>query len=179
MRFLLAAGMAAVLMGLSASANAQGVPEGSYRRTCTNVRMDGETLKALCRNNKGSAFVTELHHPERCAGDIANINGILQCQPSAARPGTPGPGYGPAPAPGYGPGPAPGYSPGPGGPPPGYGPEHREGWQERCEHLRHRAHEIRERLRQYLSSDERREQEHRLWETREEYRNDRCGEWHD
>ena len=178
MKFLVAGSIALALIGLSPPAGAQGAPQGSYRATCTNVRMDGSTLKAICRTKAGGNQLTELHHPERC-GDISNNNGVLQCQPGAARtPETPGPGYGQAPGPGYGPGPG----PTPGGGPPGYGQERREGgWEgsERCERLRHRAREIRERLRYGLPPDEHREQEHRLWETRQEFLTERCGEWHD
>jgi hypothetical protein len=112
--------------------------------------------------------LTELHQVDRCVGDIANHNGLLQCQ------------YGQAPNPGYGQAPP----QGPGGPPPGYGPERREGWgpnrerEERCDRLRYRAREIRERLAYEAQPWEREGLERRLGETREEFRSD-CGEWRD
>lgn len=165
MRLVIAGSIALALVGMSPRADAQGVPPGSYQGTCTNIRMDGNKLKALCTNRAGGHVVTELRDPERCGGDIANINGILQCQPAR--------GYGQAPPPGYAPPP----ERGPVGPP-GYG-ERREGGEEHCDRLRHRARELRERLRYDLPPDERRETEHRLWEIREEFRNSRCGDWHD
>jgi hypothetical protein len=164
MKSLVAGLVAAALIGLASAAGAQGIPAGSYRGTCTNIRLDGDTLKAVCTSRSGSHLLTELHHPERC-GDIANNNGILQCLAGAPRAAEPPPAYGP---PGYAP---PAYGPGPA---PGSGPH-----EERCERLRHRAHELRERLRYELPPAERREVEHRLVDTREDFRNERCGEWRD
>jgi hypothetical protein len=127
--------------------------------------MDGATLKAFCRKTDGREELTELHDAARCP-DVVNNNGFLQCRVPPAQPG-----YGESA------GPAPGY----GGPPP-----YREGWRqgsgderrEHCDHLRHRAYEIRERLGYNLPPYEREELERRLSDTRQEFRSS-CGEWRD
>jgi hypothetical protein len=62
-----------------AAAQAQGVPQGSYLRTCTNVGVRGETLTAVCRNADGRQVQTSLPGVNRCVGDIGNNNGSLQC----------------------------------------------------------------------------------------------------
>jgi hypothetical protein len=70
----------------------------------------------------------------------------------AQAPVYPGPGYAPPPG-GY---PAPGYAP----PPPRYGEEH--GYRERCEHLRHEEHELRDRLAYAPYGEERERLQYRL-----------------
>jgi|HubBroStandDraft_6_1064221.scaffolds.fasta_scaffold142905_2 hypothetical protein len=155
------------LTGTISPASAQSAPQGTYLRTCTNVSLSGQTLRAHCRMDNGRDQLTELHDVGRCVGDIANHNGLLQCQ------------YGQAPNPSYGQGPP----QGPGGSPPGYGTEHREGWgpgrerEERCDRLRNSAREIRERLNYGSQPWEREGLERRLSETREEFRSNDCGEW--
>jgi len=62
-----------------AAAQAQGVPQGSYLRTCTNVGMRGETLTAACRNADGRQVHSSLSGVNRCVGDISYSNGSLQC----------------------------------------------------------------------------------------------------
>jgi hypothetical protein len=138
--------MAAItLLSLASSAHAQ-VPEGSYLRTCTDVRMEGRALVAVCRRADGREQRTVLNEVERCAGDIRNNNGFLQCN------------RGPVAAPGY---PPPPYAP----PPPRYG-EDREYW-ERCERWGHDEREIFERLQYTPPGEERERLEHRLREVRE------------
>ncbi|HZT88609.1 MAG TPA: hypothetical protein VFA12_11610 [Stellaceae bacterium] len=34
------------LLGMPVAASAQGIPPGSYRNTCTNIRMDGDKRSA-------------------------------------------------------------------------------------------------------------------------------------
>lgn len=55
-------------------------PSGSYENTCTNIRMDGYTLKASCQRNNGSWRWTELDNAYDCDGHIANFNGRLVCR---------------------------------------------------------------------------------------------------
>jgi hypothetical protein len=119
---------AVVLGGVSFSACAQ-APQGSYLGSCTNIRMEGRTLTAVCRRADGREQRAALGDVNQCIGDIGNNNGVLQCnRGQAPAPGygqAPAPGYGQAPAPGYGYGqaPAPGYAPGYGqAPAPGYTP---------------------------------------------------------
>lgn len=66
------------LVSLSLSAHAQ-VPQGSYLRTCKDIRMEGRTLVAVCRRADGREQRTAITEIERCIGDIGNINGVLQC----------------------------------------------------------------------------------------------------
>jgi hypothetical protein len=58
----------------------QGLPPGSYRQSCRNIRMEGrDDLIAECRRNNGNMRTTKLDI-DRCSGrDIANDNGHLVC----------------------------------------------------------------------------------------------------
>ena len=108
MKIALGLAAAVVLGGVSFSACAQ-VPQGSYLGSCTNIRMEGRTLTAVCRRADGREQRTALGDVNQCIGDIGNNNGVLRCNRGQAP--APGYGYGQAPAPGYGYGqaPAPGY----------------------------------------------------------------------
>src|SRR6202047_3285616 len=128
---------AVVLGGVSFSACAQ-TPQGSYLGSCTNIRMEGGTLTAVCRRADGREQRTTLGNVNQCVGDIGNSNGVLRCnRGQGSAPGygegqTPGngqaptqgdgqaptPGYGQAPTPGYGQAPTQGYGQ---APTPGYG----------------------------------------------------------
>ncbi len=121
MKIALGLAAAVVLGGVSFSACAQ-VPQGSYLGSCTNIRMEGRTLTAVCRRADGREQRTALGDVNQCIGDIGNNNGVLRCNRGQA----PAPGYGQAPAPGYGQAPPPGYGQAPGygygqAPAPGYG----------------------------------------------------------
>jgi|SRR5271166_2951829 len=63
------------------SANAQSTPEGSYRASCTDVRVEDQhrTLTAVCRIADGREQRTSLTDVDRCVGDIANDDGALKC----------------------------------------------------------------------------------------------------
>jgi len=81
------AAMAGVAMPFSfAAAQAQGVPGGSYLRSCTNVHMFGCRLVAESRRMDGSWERTGLG-VSHCDGGVANTNGDLTCNYS-------GPGFG-------------------------------------------------------------------------------------
>lgn len=54
-------------------------PPGSYHRTCTDIRVDWNVLSASCRTRNGDWNFTTLRDYRNCEGDIANINGRLQC----------------------------------------------------------------------------------------------------
>ncbi|HEX4303476.1 MAG TPA: CVNH domain-containing protein [Rhizomicrobium sp.] len=56
-----------------------GGPSGSYERSCTNIRMDGYTLKATCQRRDGSWRWTWLDDAYDCDGRIDNNNGQLVC----------------------------------------------------------------------------------------------------
>jgi hypothetical protein len=57
----------------------QGVPPGSYLRTCTHVATYGDRLIADCRRTDGSWGRTALRDVGRCTGDIGNMGGQLAC----------------------------------------------------------------------------------------------------
>ena len=83
MRVIRYAAMAGVAMLFSLAtipAQAQGVPGGSYLRSCTNVHMRGDRLLAECRQMDGSWQRTALD-VSGCDGGIANFNGHLTCGP--------------------------------------------------------------------------------------------------
>ncbi|WP_437929584.1 CVNH domain-containing protein [Sorangium sp. So ce291] len=56
-------------------------PEGSYRRTCRDVRTDRGTLSARCQDRRGNYHRTRMEDYRRCRGDIENDNGHLRCRP--------------------------------------------------------------------------------------------------
>ncbi len=56
-----------------------GGPSGPYDRTCTNIRMDGYTLKATCQRRDGGWRWSELPYAYDCNGRIWNSNGRLVC----------------------------------------------------------------------------------------------------
>lgn len=60
-------------------ASAQGVPPGSYLRSCGNAYLQGDTLIATCRRMDGYPRQTSLPAVQRCVGDIGNANGNLTC----------------------------------------------------------------------------------------------------
>ena len=166
--------MAAILLaglGWTAAGQAQGLPGGSYLRSCNGARMEGDTLVARCRVPGGGEQRSALAQVRRCVGDIGNQGGVLACNfPGGA------PVYGQVL-------PEPGYRAQPYGAPPaygeraygerrygeqGYGPEH---W-ERCRGLRREAEELRARLDREWDPVERQRTEYRLREVREQ--EERC-----
>ncbi|KYF68346.1 CVNH domain-containing protein [Sorangium cellulosum] len=54
-------------------------PEGSYLRTCRNVRTERGTLYARCQDRRGNYHRTRMVDFRRCPGDIMNDNGQLRC----------------------------------------------------------------------------------------------------
>jgi len=147
------------LAGLSISADAQAPPPGSYQRTCREIRMQGPTLSAVCSREHGRGEQVTALNVARCVGDIRNLNGQLQCNGGQPVP-PPAPG-GPSAYPG------PGYPPPPGyGPPPRYGEE--QAYRERCEHLGHEEHQLRDRLAYTPYGEERERLEYRLGEIHQE-----------
>ena len=55
-------------------------PRGSYRQSCNDEHLRGDTLIAVCRRAEGRMERTSLDRVNRCVGDIANINGQLRCE---------------------------------------------------------------------------------------------------
>ena len=54
--------------------------QDSFLRTCTSVKVDQRMLYARCQTISGTWQHTRLYRWESCMGDIANIDGELQCQ---------------------------------------------------------------------------------------------------
>ena len=157
MKTVLAAFAGLLLAGsvYTSPAHAQGVPQGSYLRTCTDVGMRGDTLTARCQRPDGRHQQASLTGVNRCAGDISNVNGALTCN---FGPGGPGHAQAPGSEQRYG---GPGYRE-------GYGSEFRG----RCEGLHREAQELRHRLDQEWNPVERARTEGRLREVREQQ--ERC-----
>ena len=155
-------------------AKAESVPSGSYLTSCTAVRMDGRTLRAVCRAANGQQVANELHEVDNCRNDIVNENGRLVCklgtQPPRGRAEQSAPSYGQNPPYGGGGGAYP-Y----GQAPRGYGQGGGSGPGERCEQLRGRYRELRDRLNYTSEPYERERLERRLGEARGEYRSS-CGD---
>jgi hypothetical protein len=175
MKLALGALAGLLLAGLSWAqpAAAQGLPQGSYMRSCASVSMRGDSLVAYCRRPDGYSQWTWINEVNRCVGDIANHEGNLMCRYGAAQAAPPpyrappaaGPYGAPPAAPPYGaPPPAAAAPYGP----PGYGSER----QARCEALRREAEDLRARLAREFNPLERARIEGRLQEMRE--REERC-----
>jgi len=139
---------AVVLAGLgwSMPAQAQGLPQGSYLRSCNGAALHGDTLVATCRRADGREQRSSLADVRHCVGDIGNNNGNLQCNYGGSRAG-PTPGYGER---RYG--------------EPGYGGEMRE----RCIGLHREAENLRIRMDREWNPLERSRTEGRLREVQEQ-----------
>ena len=60
--------------------NAMGrFPRGSYSRTCRDIRMEGNSLRASCQKNNSRWRDTSLKNFGSCRGQIINDNGRLRC----------------------------------------------------------------------------------------------------
>jgi hypothetical protein len=144
-------------IGWALPAQAQGVPQGTYLQSCSDVGLQGDSLVATCRRGDGLEVRSVLAAVRRCASDIGNRNGRLQCAYAGG-----GQGRGqvlaqPAPPPPYGA--APPY----GAPLRGYAAER---W-ERCHGLHREAEELQARLAREGNPMERARTEDRLREVRE------------
>lgn len=62
------------------------IPPGSYLSSCTDPLIQGTTLRATCKNEKGQDVTAELRDANRCVGDVANRNGSLRCIASGQKP---------------------------------------------------------------------------------------------
>jgi hypothetical protein len=68
------AAMAAILPALPAHA----APRGSYMQSCQNIRDDGRTLSAQCRDRDGRYRPSTLRYRD-CRAEISNQDGQLTC----------------------------------------------------------------------------------------------------
>lgn len=160
MKIVLATLAILLLSPLAPTAHAQPqgrAPGGSYRQSCYDIQVHGDTLSAICRDENDQWQRTVLRDVDRCAGDIGNDNGVLHCN----RRGGPPPAYG-----------GPGY---PGRQGEEYG-RHRYERRQRCRELADREQEIRRRLDRTPPWDQDRQDRlrHRLHEVHEHYRGENC-----
>lgn len=57
-------------------------PPGSYQQTCSSIVFSNAgVLSAQCTDSKGRLATATLRVPACGKGDIANVNGLLTCQP--------------------------------------------------------------------------------------------------
>jgi CVNH domain len=56
-----------------------GLPPGDYKRTCQNMRVNGNKLFATCQKANGGWNDTSLNNFNLCQRPIANDNGNLRC----------------------------------------------------------------------------------------------------
>lgn len=54
-------------------------PRGSYSRTCRDIRIEGNSLRASCQKNNSRWKDTSLKNFGSCRGQIINDNGRLRC----------------------------------------------------------------------------------------------------
>jgi hypothetical protein len=60
-------------------------PRGSYRETCRNIAVRGDTLYAQCQSYDGRWFDTSINDVDRCVGGIMNDEGHLVCTREGGR----------------------------------------------------------------------------------------------
>jgi hypothetical protein len=54
-------------------------PRGSYRQSCRDIEVHGDTLRARCETEEGQWRETTLNDIDRCVGEIVNDDGRLEC----------------------------------------------------------------------------------------------------
>lgn len=67
---------------------AQSAPDGSYRQSCYNVSVNGNTISAECGTMNGSWIRTSLRNFTNCNNEIWNNDGHLTCWPKDAPDGS-------------------------------------------------------------------------------------------
>ncbi|HEX2330515.1 MAG TPA: CVNH domain-containing protein [Candidatus Angelobacter sp.] len=55
-------------------------PNGTYARTCTDIHVSGDDLKARCQSHDGNLHDAKLDDFQKCRSDIINDDGNLRCQ---------------------------------------------------------------------------------------------------
>ena len=61
-------------------------PPGSYTASCEQIRVEGKDLLANCRSRRGNLIGARLSDWRQCTSQIANNDGMLQCQRASAVP---------------------------------------------------------------------------------------------
>lgn len=83
MRRLLFAVILAVALVPWSPALAQYYPQGSYQQSCTNLRMNGPVLSAVCNGGSGGSVRSSIDTSTCPNGFIENRNGYLACNGSS------------------------------------------------------------------------------------------------
>ena len=52
---------------------------GSFLQTCASITFNGQNIQAICQKMNGEWMQTHLFYANTCKGDIANLDGHLQC----------------------------------------------------------------------------------------------------
>lgn len=68
----------------------QPTPDGSYRESCRNAYVEGDTLFAQCLDRFSRWHSAALPNYRACSGDIFNANGVLRCRYGDDEDGLPG-----------------------------------------------------------------------------------------
>jgi Ni/Co efflux regulator RcnB len=55
-------------------------PRGSYVRSCRDIRLEGDTLRASCQRGDSRWRDTSFRHAASCRGELFNDNGRLRCR---------------------------------------------------------------------------------------------------
>jgi CVNH domain len=56
------------------------IPEGSYKKSCRDIQVQGENLRATCQTQRGSWKKTSLGNYSSCnLNSIDNLDGLLVC----------------------------------------------------------------------------------------------------
>ncbi|GIL38227.1 CVNH domain-containing protein [Roseiterribacter gracilis] len=71
--------LALALLSFAGSASAQSVPGGTWRETCRDPYMRGDTLTALCMTRDGQWRESRIDAGDCRGGGIENDNGRLNC----------------------------------------------------------------------------------------------------
>lgn len=70
------------------SGSASAGPAGSYRQSCKDIQLKGNTLRAVCKDHTGKDTVTVLREVNRCAQGVVNLDGFLNCETDVLPPGS-------------------------------------------------------------------------------------------
>ena len=70
---------AGLILGNPTVSEAKSVPNGSYKKTCTNIKVDSNGIYATCQKADGSWQETSLSSYGFPCDDIENDNGELVC----------------------------------------------------------------------------------------------------
>jgi hypothetical protein len=77
-------GMTGTQMGTQGQA-----PQGSFRSSCNDIRLQNDTLIAFCRKSDGTWQTSAIGPVSQCVGDVQNVKGQLTCAETGVGSSTP------------------------------------------------------------------------------------------